>query len=272
MSEFVTVIAVVALVAYVIGRQIMGEPLRGKRVVLLPAILTVIGLSDLGGHLRPIDVACLIAGALVVAGIGVAQGSVIRLESRDGALWGQMPVKGLWLWALLVASRILMTVVALGLGAHVAASSSAILLMLGINRLAQSAVVLPRALSAGVPFAPEKNGTTFLAGLTAGVLDRVQTTPSAPRATGTFSAGSFSTGSFSTGTFSTATFVSSGTSVSTAGVSGTAVTNADRAPRTGTPVVLTKARPTSSVEVGRHAQCRRAQRRSARGFTMPRQS
>jgi hypothetical protein len=50
------------------------------------------------------------------------------------------------------------TLLAIGLHAHVAESTASILLTLGINRLAQAAVVAPRALSAGVPFAPEKNG------------------------------------------------------------------------------------------------------------------
>jgi hypothetical protein len=168
-SAAIEIIAGIGIVAYVIGRQLMGEPLRGKRVVLLPVILTVIGVLDLGGskvHVRPIDIACLVVGGIIVAGIGAAQGLVTRLENRNGHLWGQLPVKGLWLWALLVASRVVMTLVAHGLGAEVAASSSTILLMLGISRLGQAAVVLPRAMSAGIPFAPEKDGASFLAGLT----------------------------------------------------------------------------------------------------------
>jgi hypothetical protein len=168
MSDVITIIAVVAIIAFVIGRQLMGEPLRGKRVVLLPVILTVIGLSDLGSKSQPVtptDIAFLVVGGLLAAGIGAAQGSVMRLESRDGALWGQMPLTGLWLWALLIGTRLLVTGVADVAGAHVAGSTSTILLMLGINRLAQAAVVLPRTLSANIPFAPEKDGKTFLAGL-----------------------------------------------------------------------------------------------------------
>jgi hypothetical protein len=38
-SEVIRVLAVIAVIGYVIGRQLMGEPLRGKRVVLLPVIL-----------------------------------------------------------------------------------------------------------------------------------------------------------------------------------------------------------------------------------------
>ena len=90
----------------------------------------------------------------------------MRLEARNGSLWGQLPPQGLWLWLLLIVSRVLMIGVADGVHAHVAASSATILLMLGINRLGQAAVVVPRALSAGIPFAPEKDGKVFMADLT----------------------------------------------------------------------------------------------------------
>jgi hypothetical protein len=166
-SEILPIIAGIAIIAYVIGRQLIGEPLRGRRVILLPVILTVIGVANLGGkNAQPVDVACLIVGGLVVAAIGATQGRAMRLESRNGSLWGQLPPKGLWLWLLLVVSRVLMIAVADGVHAHVAASSATILVMLGINRLAQAAVVVPRALSAGIPFAPEKDGKVFLADLT----------------------------------------------------------------------------------------------------------
>ena len=45
MSEVIRVLAVVAVIGYVIGRQLMGEPLRGKRVVVLPVILAVAGVA-----------------------------------------------------------------------------------------------------------------------------------------------------------------------------------------------------------------------------------
>ncbi|HZY75483.1 MAG TPA: hypothetical protein VFE40_04125 [Jatrophihabitantaceae bacterium] len=63
MLDFITVIAAAAVIVFVVGRQFVGEPLRGKRVVLLPAILTVIGLSDLGGKaqpVKPVDIAFLV--------------------------------------------------------------------------------------------------------------------------------------------------------------------------------------------------------------------
>jgi len=169
-SDFISIVAVIAVIGYVISRQLTGEALRGKRVVLLPVILTVIGIADLGGHhvtVRPVDIACLVVGGIVVAGIGALQGAVTRLESRNGSLWGQLPIRGLWLWLLLIVARLSMTLLASGLDAKLAASSATILLMLGINRLGQAAVVVTRSMAAGIPFAPEKDGRVFLAGLTA---------------------------------------------------------------------------------------------------------
>jgi hypothetical protein len=162
------VIAVVAIVVYVIARQLIGESLRGKRVVVLPAVLVVVGAVDLtrhGHHPGGSDIVMIVIGAVVAAGIGVAQGRMMRLERRDGVLWGQMPPRSLWLWLVFVASRVGLDLVASGLGAHVAASTEPILLTLGINRLAQAAVIAPRAWAAGIPFAPERDGSTFLAGV-----------------------------------------------------------------------------------------------------------
>jgi hypothetical protein len=164
-------LAVAAIVVYVIGRQLVGEPMRGKRLIVLPAILTVVGALDLNSahrHIGSADIVCLVIGGVVVAGIGLAQGRIMRLESRNGTLWAQLPVKGLWFWLALIVSRLTLTGLALGVHAHVAASTSTVVLMLGINRLGQAAVVGSRAVVAGIPFAPEKDGQTFLAGLFAG--------------------------------------------------------------------------------------------------------
>ncbi|GAA0957581.1 hypothetical protein [Streptomyces rhizosphaericus] len=179
------VLAAIAVVIFVIARQLRGEPLRGKRLILLPAILAVVGFAGLGKdgrHLTTTDLACLLISAVIATGIGTAQGALLRLEPRDGVLWARMPVYGLWLWLALVVSRGVMTVVAVALHAPVAGSSAPILMLLGLNRLGQAAVVTPRALASGVPFAPEKDGRPFdvrgaLAGLLGGAGD-----PSAPGA------------------------------------------------------------------------------------------
>jgi hypothetical protein len=57
---------------------------------------------------------------------------------------------------------VLIMVLASGLHAHIAASTATLLLSLGVNRLAQAAVVVVRATGLGVPFAPEKDGKVFM--------------------------------------------------------------------------------------------------------------
>jgi hypothetical protein len=167
-SSAVQVVIVIAVIAYVIGRQLRGEPLRGKRVVLLPVILTGIGLADLGGAhpARAVDVVLLVLGGLIAAGIGLGQGVLMHLEARDGGLWGRMPLVSLWLWLGLIVSRLLLTGLAHGLHARVAAGGATILLMLGINRLAQAGVIVLRSMATGIPFSPEQDGSLFLGRLT----------------------------------------------------------------------------------------------------------
>ncbi len=163
----IEILAVIAVIGFVIYQQLAGQALRGKRVVLLPAILTVIGFTDLRGgnvHLQSSDITCLVIGAAGSIAIGLAFGAITRLESRDGTLWAQMPVRGLWLWGAMVAWRGVIFLLATSMHAHVAASSATLLFTLGLNRLAQAAVIVPRALAAGVPFAPEKDGKTFMGG------------------------------------------------------------------------------------------------------------
>lgn len=187
MSEVIRVLVVIAVIGYVIGRQLMGEPLRGKRVVLLPVVLAVAGAADLrknGRHVEPADVICLVISGLIAVTIGLLQGRMIRLEARNGALWGQMPVRALWLWALLVGSRLIMTVIALAVGAKVAGSSAPIIMLLGINRLGQAAIVMRHALATGIPFAPEKDGRSFLSSQAGGVSPAGDADPAGHRETG----------------------------------------------------------------------------------------
>ena len=161
------VLAVIGIIGFIIYQQLSGQALRGKRVVLLPVILTVIGFTDLHGtgkqHLQTADIICLTIGAAGSIAVGLGFGAITKLESRNGALWARMPVRGLWLWAALIGWRVVIMVLATSMHAHVAASTTTLLFTLGLNRLAQAAVIMPRAMAAGIPFAPEKDGKTFLA-------------------------------------------------------------------------------------------------------------
>lgn len=163
MSVFTGLVAIAAVV-FIVGQQLVGSALRGKRVVMLPAALTVVGLAELASsksHAGAMDVMLLATSAATAIGIGVALGAMTRLERRNGHLWAQVPMRGLWLWGALIASRVLIAGVAHLDGAHVAAGTASILFTLGLNRAAQALVIVPRAIAAGIPFAPERDGRVF---------------------------------------------------------------------------------------------------------------
>jgi hypothetical protein len=157
-------LAAAGLVVYVIAQQLAGSALSGRRLVVLPVLLTAIGIVEISGdkgHTDATDIVLLVASAAIALALGAALGAITRLERRDGYLWAQLPKQGLWMWGGLIISRVAITAIADASGAHVAAGSAAILLMLGLNRAAQALVVVPRAIAAGIPFAPEKDGTVF---------------------------------------------------------------------------------------------------------------
>lgn len=165
--SLLTVLAAIGIVVLVVGQQVTGAALRGKRTIVVPVVLTVIGIVELtghGSHPGATDIVLLSVSAAIAIAIGATMGAMMRLERRDGYLWAQLPIRGLWLWAGLIASRLVVSGVAHADGAHVAAGTSAILLALGLNRAAQALVVVPRAIAAGIPFAPEKDGSVFGAG------------------------------------------------------------------------------------------------------------
>jgi hypothetical protein len=165
MPSLMEILLAIGIVVFVLMRQLKGEALQGKKLIVLPAALTVAGALSLTSHGRQptsIDIACLVVSGLLAAAIGVGQGLSTRLEDRGGTLWARMPAKGLWWWAALIGSRLVTTGIAYTLDAHVATSTAPILMLLGINRLGQALVIAPRALASGVPFAPERDGSTFL--------------------------------------------------------------------------------------------------------------
>ena len=157
MNGFEAALVVVAVIVFVIVSQLKGMTLSVKRTVVLPMVLSGYGLVDLSGlpHVRPVDVACIGASAVLAAAVGAFQGAAMHLEERDGALWGRMPLRGLWLWGALVLSRALVTVLALSLGAKAASSVGSVILVLGVNRMAQAAVVSrPGPSPPACPFLP----------------------------------------------------------------------------------------------------------------------
>ncbi len=160
MSDLLTSVILLAVIGVVIAGQLKGMFLGARRLVVLPAVLVVIGASELHGTkgVSGADTAFIVGSAVIAVLIGLAQGAAMRLEQRKGSLWGQVPLWATWLWGALIASRVVVPVLADSHGATAAASSAAIILTLGLNRLAQAGVIAARASARGIPFAPDSRG------------------------------------------------------------------------------------------------------------------
>jgi hypothetical protein len=162
-----TILLVLAAVGYVLWSRMQGRPLKAKRLLVLPAIFTVLGVTDLTGssapHLSSTDLAFLVVSVTLSVVLGAARGATIQLYPQDGELWQRYRPSTVGLWLVLIGSKLALAVVAHGAGASAGAGTSTLLLSLGVSLLAEAAIVAPRALSTGVPFAVDRGRTATTA-------------------------------------------------------------------------------------------------------------
>jgi len=156
-----TILLVLAAIGYVLWSRMQGRPLKAKRLLVLPAIFTVLGITDLTGssaaHLSSTDIAFLAISVALSAVLGAARGATIHLYPQDGELWQRYRLSTVGLWLVLIATKLVLAAVAHGAGASAGAGTHTLLLSLGVSLLAEAAIVAPRALSTGVPFAIDRD-------------------------------------------------------------------------------------------------------------------
>lgn len=144
---------VLAAVGYVLASRIAGQPVNTRRLLVLPGVLTSMGLLNLSGAVsagtRPLDLGLLVVGVAAAAGLGAARGASVTLAVRAGRPWLRYRAVTLAWWAATVAVRVGLTVLAHAAGATVAGSGPALLISAGVTLLAEGAVVAHRAVSTG---------------------------------------------------------------------------------------------------------------------------
>ncbi|MBY8885211.1 hypothetical protein K7472_10180 [Streptomyces sp. PTM05] len=144
------IVLVVAGIGYVLARRLMGEPAQAKRMLILPAVLTVIGLSDLSGQVKtPLSLLFLVATAGVSLALGALRGWSVRISQQDGLAFIRYTGTTVALWVLNLVVKFGANLV---LGAvdskDAGAVGNSLLFTLGLGILAEGAVALYRALSA----------------------------------------------------------------------------------------------------------------------------
>jgi len=162
MSGPVEVVLILAVVGYVMMRRILGEPAQGKRMLVLPAVLVVIGLSDVSGDAQTlVSTLFLVATGGVSIVLGALRGTSVRISERDGLAFVNYTAVTVVLWMVNLLVKFGANFALSLVDAHDAASvSNSLLLTLGAGLLAEGAVVMVRALRTGtrVAWATGKDG------------------------------------------------------------------------------------------------------------------
>lgn len=191
MNGILEVIIAIAVIGYLLVRRVLGEPAEGKRMLLLPAILTVIGLVQITQVSQSgVSLAFLAASTAASVLIGVLRGASVRVFERDGLVFMKYTAVSI---GLLVANVVIRLGAGLLLGVIDPSASDSVskgvLLALGASLLAEGLVVLFKAVgtSGRIVWAKGRKGaphqtSAFLDGLQERARDRldVATRPAAP--------------------------------------------------------------------------------------------
>ena len=147
MSGPIEIVLILAVIGYVLVRRMIGEAAQAKRMLILPAILAIIGLTQAGPVLHsPVALLfLLVSGALSVV-IGALRGASVRISNRNGLAFVQYTWVTVALWVANIAVKFGGNVVFGQIDPHAAGLGNSLFLTLGLGMLIEGLVVTARAL------------------------------------------------------------------------------------------------------------------------------
>jgi hypothetical protein len=156
------VVLIIVAVCYVMARRVAGEPAQAKRMLVLPAVLIALGISDVSKAFHnPAALIFLIGTAALSIAFGVLRGLSTRLSERDGIAYVHYTGVTIALWVASLAVKFGLNFLFQGIDPHAAAAAgNSLLLTLGAGLLLEGAVTLNRAIrtSSKVLWARGKDG------------------------------------------------------------------------------------------------------------------
>lgn len=163
MSNPLEVVLIIALIAYVLIRRMAGQPAQGKKLLILPAIIMVIGITSLSHTWSPLAVAFLAATTAISFIIGILRGVSIKLFEKDGIVWMRYTGKTVALWVANIGIKVVAAITIAAIDPTAAhQESSGLLISLGMGVLMEGIVVSYKAvnsnLSSRVVWAKGKDG------------------------------------------------------------------------------------------------------------------
>lgn len=145
MNGAVEIVLILAAIGYVLVRRWIGEPARGRRMLALPAVLSLVGFADLFGHARsPLSMLFLTGTTAISVVLGALRGASVRITERDGLPFVRYSAVTVALWVANLAVKFGADAV-LGAMDPNGAGGNNLLFTLGLGILAEGAVVLYRA-------------------------------------------------------------------------------------------------------------------------------
>ncbi|WP_433660560.1 hypothetical protein ACQPW1_47900 [Nocardia sp. CA-128927] len=148
--------AIIVGAIVLIVKRFMGEPVDARDTFVTPLILVGIGVYSVTKveNLSGIDIVWLVIGGVVGIAFGAVRGTTTVLFARDGHLWQRYTVKTLVVWGTSVAVGFGISLLGSTMGMH--HDAKPITLSIGISMLGEMLTLGLRALSSGIPFAPDK--------------------------------------------------------------------------------------------------------------------
>ncbi|MEV5707400.1 DUF1453 domain-containing protein [Actinoallomurus sp. NPDC052274] len=181
MSGPVEIILIIGAVGYILARRLLGEPAEAKRMLLLPAVLAGVGLTDLAKVPQsPVSIGFLVGTTALSLVLGLLRGASIRVFDTDGIVYLRYTATTVVWWGINLAVRFGASVV-LGVvdpsAEHV--GSSGLMLTLGAGMVVEGLAVLSKAVrtSGRVVWAKGRDGAPHtMSSLLDGLQEKVQTT------------------------------------------------------------------------------------------------
>jgi hypothetical protein len=162
-TQILDIVVAVALVGWIIVRQVQPRPFNPRQLLILPAIMIIVGASEVSkaapsGHsLTNTQITWLVVDLAVAVVSGVARAVTIRLYEQAGELWRQGTRVTVVLWLASIAARLVIALI----GSHAGAGKvldDGLLLSFGVSLVVQAAVLIWRGQQLGIPFASRDRG------------------------------------------------------------------------------------------------------------------
>ncbi|MEV6243368.1 DUF1453 domain-containing protein [Lentzea sp. NPDC051838] len=148
MTGTVEIVLIAAAVIYVMGRRLMGEPAVGKRLLLLPAVLGLIGLTQTSVH-SVAAIGFLVASAVLSVVFGVLRGVTIRTYEQNGIVMLRYTAMTIVLWVASIAARLAAGFVMNLIDPGAVQAGNGLMLVVGAGLLAEGLVVMSKAVRVG---------------------------------------------------------------------------------------------------------------------------